>query len=388
MRKLIVQLFILYFLFLLSSCLNKSGKKHKMQQSSIENKVELPYEIGLEEKLNKKEDISLNILSKQLKYVVLETSPDCLLRKINHIVFTEQFIFISDFDALYKFGRNGKFIQKIGKTGRGPGEYRNVFTFALDKLQNKIFLNNWGIMQEYDFDGNYIRALDVMNLNSVQYILINSDKFIFHIGNTPVYSNPIKYSLIITDTNVKPVVKFINHHKRKSKPGITIARSPLYIFQGQIRFMEYGCDTLYTVLSDILKPYAIFDLGSFKMNPDPLIPLDEAGRDKVLKQLSKKLWIQDIIEDNDYFYITLAYGFSDSLELGIFNKHDKSITFLNGNGFKNNLNGGFPFWPKYIYNDSILVDFVDAYDYKAAVSDKISCDLKDESNPVLMILSR
>ncbi len=406
MRKLIINFFILYFISLLSSCVNKSGEKHKIEQNSIKKKVELPYEIGLKEKLNHTENIPLSILGKQLKYIVLETSPDCLLRKIDHIVFTDNFIFISDFDALYKFGRDGSFIQKIGKTGRGPGEYRNVFTFALDKLQNKIYLYNWGIMQEYDFDGNYIKSLDVKKLVSTQYIIHNSDEFIFHIGNAPEYSNPIEYSLIVTDTNAKPIASFINYHKRKSKPGITIAKSPFYIFRGQLRFMEYSVDTLYTVVSDRLKPYAIFDLGRFKMNPDPLIPLDESGKNKVLKQLNNKIWIRDILEDTDYLYINLAYGFTDSLKLGIFNKHDKSIIYLNGSGFINDLDGGVRFWPKYIYNDRVLVDYVKAYDFKATFLDKTSPDFKekygekytkliniadklnDESNPVLMIMKR
>ncbi len=408
MRKLIIQLFMLYFL-LLSSCVNEGEKKHKIEQNTTDKKVELPYKIALGENLNKTEDVPLSVLSKQLKYIVLETTPDCLLRKIDHMVFTDKYIFISDFTALYKFGVDGKFIQKIGKTGRGPGEYRNVFTFAIDEPLNKIFLTNWGIFQEYDFAGNYIRSIKIKSIitgfNSIQYIIQNSDKFIFHLANELEYINPIEYSLIITDTNAIPVMKFKNHNKRKSKPGITIAKSPFYLFQGQLRFMEYGVDTLFTLQSDSLKPYAIFDLGRFKMNPDPIIPFEASESEKVLKQLSKKLRISDIIEDNDFLYIKLAYGFTDSLKLGIFNKHDNNITFLNKRGFINDLDGGVNFWPRYIYKDSVLVDYVNAYDFKTAVSDKISHalkdkygeeytklihmvgELKDESNPVLLILN-
>jgi len=385
-------------------------KKYKIKQYATDKKVELPYQIVLGENLNKTGDVPLSILSKQLKYIVLETTPDCLLRRIDHIVFTDNYIFISDFDALYKFGIDGKFIQKIGKTGHGPGEYRNVFTFAIDEPRNKIYLTNWGIIQEYNFAGNYIRSIKIRSIipgfNSGQYIIQNSDKFIFHISNEPEYTNPIEYSLIVTDTNAIPIIKFKNHHKRKSKPGITILISPLYLFQGQVRFMEYCVDTLYTVLSDNLKPYAIFDLGRFKMNSDPSIPFQESGREKVLKQLSEKLRISNIKEDNDYLYINLVHGFTDSLKLGIFNKHDNNITFLNGRGFINDLDGGVNFWPRYIYKDSVLVDFVNAYHFKAVVSDKISHalkdkygekytklihmvgKLKDESNPVLLILNR
>ena len=142
------------------------------------------------------------------------------------------------------------------------------------------------------------------------------------------------------------------------------------------------------------------------MNPDPSIPLREPGLSKGLEQLSKKLWIRDIKEDDDYMYIKMVYGLTDSLKLGIFNKHDNNITFLNGNGFTNDLDGGVNFWPRYIYKDSVLVDYVNAYDFKAAVSDKISRDmedkygkkyakliqiageLKDESNPVLIAVNR
>ena len=90
--------------------------------------------------------------------------------------------------------------------------------------------------------------------------------------------------------------------------------------------------------------------------------------------------------------------------MGIFNKHDSNITFLNGRGFINDLDGGINFWPRYIFKDSILVDYVNAYDFKTSVSNKISNalkekygeeytklihmvgELKDESNPVLVIV--
>ena len=124
MRKLMIQLFMLYFL-LLSSCVNEGEKKHRIVQSAHDKKVGLSYQINIAEKLNNIEDVPLRILCKQLKYIALVTTPDCLLRKLDHIVFTNNFIFISDLDALYKFGSDGSFIQKRSEERRVGKECRS-----------------------------------------------------------------------------------------------------------------------------------------------------------------------------------------------------------------------------------------------------------------------
>ena len=63
---------------------------------------------------------------------------------------------------IYRFSRTGKFLNRIGSIGQGPGEYVNYLTFLVDedKKEVYIFSTNNGVLV-YDFEGRF--NLDVIS---------------------------------------------------------------------------------------------------------------------------------------------------------------------------------------------------------------------------------
>lgn len=61
---------------------------------------------------------------RSVEYVKLETTSESVF-KSGGVTLTDNYIFITDGSqpTILKFDRRGKFICKIGKFGRGPGEY-------------------------------------------------------------------------------------------------------------------------------------------------------------------------------------------------------------------------------------------------------------------------
>ena len=100
----------------------------------------------------------------------------------------------------------------------------------------------------------------------------------------------------------------------------------------------------------------------------------------------------------------MAFGVADSSKNCIFNKQSAETSIIEDIGFKNDIDGGARFWPKYIYNDNILVDYVDAFKFLSMLKKGDSNSLKGEgdirndkleilkktltesSNPVLLVL--
>jgi len=71
----------------------------------------------------------------------------------------------------------------------------------------------------------------------------------------------------------------------------------------------------------------------------------------------------------------------------IFLREWREVTFLKDNGFNNDLGGGPLFWPEQIINDTILVDWVDAFDLlKCIIPGSLRSKLSENSNPVLIVL--
>jgi hypothetical protein len=80
-------------------------------------------------------------------------------------------------------------------------------------------------------------------------------------------------------------------------------------------------------------------------------------------------------------------------------------TILKDKGFFNDLDEGISFWPRYVYNDNVMVDYIDAFELIMIIKkkqretprnkkrkrqyeefDKLAGQLDEFSNPVLMIL--
>lgn len=395
------KIYLLISFLVIVSC--KHTNTLKIDIEKTEKVVELPYFIDLEKNLNKIKPITLSSIGKELEYIPLETNANSLLRNIYQIVFSDSYIFISDFNKLLQFDRNGKFVRQVGANGRGPGEYINVSGFCIDEKKETVYIIAWGIhtVLEFGFNGKFIRSFN-KSFESLQFLVNDTNSFVFRL-ETKV-TNDYGFKLYLTDLKGTPLVKIKNYSRRTSKPALILSITPMYFFNDNIQFMQFGVDTLYTLKNEKLEPYAIFNLGKMKMDPDPMIPSQNLGKDDAFDQLKQKLWINKISENVQYLFLGLNYGFSDSSTTCIINKLTLETSFLEDNSFKNDIDGAINFWPKYVYNDSILVDYCEAYvllnyihswdtgERKRMYGDKylqlekLGNELKETSNPVLIIL--
>ena len=88
-------------------------------------------------------ELALSELGRELSYIPLETSELCLISNVTNLVFTKDYILITDSKELFQFSRSGKFLRKIGKLGKGPGEHGTFIKFAVDDSNEKeIFILN------------------------------------------------------------------------------------------------------------------------------------------------------------------------------------------------------------------------------------------------------
>lgn len=396
-----VILIILIAALILSSC--NHSRPSGLQNGESKKQVQLPYLFDLKRNLSNQKTVNLSSIGTDLNYIALETTPSSLLRKINQLVITDSNIFISDYHKLIQFDHNGKFIRQIGANGRGPGEYIYVSGFCVDNQSKKIYIIAWGIYSilEFNFDGKFIRSFN-KSFESLQIQVLDPNKLVFRL-DAEVTTSP-DFKLLITDLQGSLLSKIKNYNKRTSYPVFMIER-PMYFYKGLFHYNQFGVDTLYTLEDEELDPYAIFNLGKMKMDPDPAVPFPVVKGDEALRKLNNKLWIMKIVENNQYLFLELAYGLSDSITRCIANKNSLDVTFLESISLINDIDGGKNFWPKYIFNDTILVDFINAYNLINYVHNLNSEDyynkygtnfrklknlveeLKETSNPVLITIN-
>lgn len=369
--------FLLVGTIVLSACNNSKTPKAPIIDPI--GPPQLPYIIDLEKNLHNIKSIPLTQIGKEIEYIALETKPNCLLQKVNRIEFSSNYIFVCDYQKLLQFDRTGKFIRQVGAIGRGPGEYISIPNFSIDENKKRIYILGWGINKilVFDFNGKYLRSFS-QSFDSFQFLINEQNNFAFYIPNGP-QSIDSENSLIILDSAGNTLSKLKNYHRHTGK-GLVVLNIPMFYFKNNIRLLEPGVDTLKNLKNDILEAYAIFNLGKMRMEPHPHLPFTNPEQGEALNRLKEKLWITNVCENKPYIFLKLDFGLSDSSTYCLFNKQTLETTHLENDGFKNDMDGKISFWPKYIFNDSVLIDYKDAFELLNFIRKTQSIAKNDSNN--------
>ena len=188
-----------YILLLLVITLLGCSSNKKQEMTS---KLKIPV-INLSKNVSSVPSLLLSEVAEKLEIVPLEMTDESVLSDITEMQVTDHNIWIDHGREfyIYRFSRTGKFLNRIGSIGQGPGEYVNYSTFLVDEDKKEVYIiaNTNGVLA-YDFEGNFKRKIvDVQIIlqlfSSVydQYIL-NNQKF-FATQNFGLY-RPIDKDLL------------------------------------------------------------------------------------------------------------------------------------------------------------------------------------------------
>ena len=142
--------------------------------------------INLSEDVSTVPSLLLSEAAEKLEIVPLEMTDESVLSDITEMQVTDHNIWIDHGREfyIYRFSRTGKFLNKIGSIGQGPGEYTTYSTFLVDEDKKVVYIiaNTNGVLA-YDFEGNFKRKIvDIQMILQLfsspydQYIL-NNQKF-------------------------------------------------------------------------------------------------------------------------------------------------------------------------------------------------------------------
>ena len=136
-------------------------------------------------------------------YVFLETNDSSILQKIDKLRLENDTIYIADRDVLQMFGRkDGKWLGKIDRQGRGPGEYYYISDF--DVYDSGIYILSGNKIIIYDADATAMRTIQLEDW--FDRLAIREDGTIWlYSGN----SNETRYNFVLADpTDGKTKAKY------------------------------------------------------------------------------------------------------------------------------------------------------------------------------------
>lgn len=229
-------LFILLVVLQLS-CNNKDSKQAISLYKTIgqSKPIEIKIDVSESSTYRNPED-----LFDEPTFVKLETTSNNLIGNISQVLFRNDLIIVVDnaiSNSINVFDRDGKFKNKIGKPGQGPGEYISCYHVALVPDSDKIAVldDKLAKIHYYRIDGRYLNSVK-FEFSPINMEFINSETIAYAGLNNVKLNN---HDLILTDlkntvagTGFKGYYKenrfsYING-KLMSKYGNTVFFNPNY----------------------------------------------------------------------------------------------------------------------------------------------------------------
>jgi hypothetical protein len=283
---------ILLFSLISSVCL---GQK---VPTCIKHSSKAKFEIDLYPAFQRSDTYPLSMVAESLEYIPLELTENNLLGEyLKTIYITSDGIFVFDYaHGVYRFTREGKYLNKIGRVGRGPGECVKPIGMVLDSINKSVIFLDHDRLVKYDYEGNFLKN-HKLNFNANEILITKDGDLLLNDMYYPSQKPDARFSLqFFSETSDKLVSKVSCEVKDQIPFGIS--NPSMYNYNGQTFIKDYWSDTIYQVIDPFnLKTYAIINTGRLKHRYS-----DDKSMIKGGKNLNDS-WVIDItyISETDRF---------------------------------------------------------------------------------------
>ena len=242
----VINIFIFLFIVLLIGCKNQN----KIEQADIRFTLQPNSSIN---SFNSIDDVFT-----EPYYIPLETTKESLIGRIDKVVKFESCYVILDCEAdqVLRFNEEGKFLNSIGKIGKGPGEYLSV-----DDLQ--VFGNNVYLLARdskkiilFSIEGKFQREISLNDFYSNFTIANYEHAFLYRNFNSNIHQTNLVYFSL---TKEKVISNF--HKINKSQFGQGYATKCFDVNHKSIFFSAPNDYNIYTVTEKSTQPKYYIDFG-------------------------------------------------------------------------------------------------------------------------------
>ncbi|QZE15549.1 6-bladed beta-propeller [Halosquirtibacter laminarini] len=142
--------------------------------------------IHVPERLNG-ETIDASSIVDSIYAVPLETNKKCLIGAVSDIRIHNDLIYVIDkrvSQAIFVFDMKGRFLNRIGKKGRGPGEYTKLSGVHVDKCNNEILISSPPLRKllRYNPKGKFLGYIDI-NVAYLEFSILNDGNIVLYAWN-------------------------------------------------------------------------------------------------------------------------------------------------------------------------------------------------------------
>lgn len=209
-------------------------------------------------------DFSRHVSSFRL--IPLETGGESLLGNITKLCSDSSSLFVFDRQnsLVLRFSMDGSFLGRIGRKGRGSGEYLEVMDMSLDLLRHEVCLLDLagGKLLYYAYDGRYLRSQPLFyyygNLEFLGGRQVHSVSF-GHNGRIPSIDC---HRLVVSSSSQRPLFKGFPYPSSLRERFHWGNESPLRTCGGRVFYNHLLSDTIWEVCDSLCSARYVLDFPS------------------------------------------------------------------------------------------------------------------------------
>jgi len=334
--------------------------------------------------------VKMSDLFSEIRYITLETNPDCLIGYMNIPVFGKDIIIrsssgsVNGAQGIYRFSDKGKFLNTIGAIGRGPGEYQDNCdvriigdtVFVLSAFSKSIVC--------YSLTGVFLKNYH-LNIEAPpkSIVQLHDKSFMISLSSPSSIGNIIK-----TDRDFNIRTGYIKNLPFKSNP------LP-FMFQksrNQIFYFYNYLDTIFDISEGYPVPAIVLDYGHYSISREKRSIYEKENA------ILNKPSITYFSSNDEYLNLFINYPFKNSYYTIIYKIADgKQVTWSE---LINDIdNGTFDRWPGILTENNFVFTLMpltiierlknmttsEKSDPKNSGFVNMASKITPESNPVIMI---
>jgi hypothetical protein len=340
-------------------------------------------------------------LFKKVTPVVLEVTPNSLLRSIYKLCVMDELLIIMDINpvSILVFNRDGKFQHRIGNRGQGPGEYIDIADFCIDTVSKTIYLSDFYAKKIHQYDlysGKYLKSIRLSTAITNWYIYCHENEL--YISGKD-FSNKSEEGFLLhkidinTGKSSNAWFDFRDYNK-----GLNNIQYPfLHTNHNDIKFATNLMDTVMSISGNKIMPFLTFT-DKYKTTKDDVKNMDITNymhNESLFTSLNKISALTNYFECPDFLFLTLYTGANGRVILyDPETKHAKRFGAFNDDLVYSNQKRTMPIFVAadqkglYVYVHTIFInDFIEARD-KGELSLSMSNSpeiqkLDEDSNPLI-----
>lgn len=329
--------------------------------------------IDIQSALKNTRELKLSEIAKDIELIKLESKGESYFSDIKQIYVGEKYIVIldhrSDGKHLFIFYKDGKFHTLLNKTGKGPGEYVNIWSFAVSPDESRFVIGDQPSQKiiVYNMDGKFINETVLKNAGYFSGIdrltFLNDNKLLVNLFLTPS-KGEVFNSIIVFDKKLELITKLLPKPEFDPK-DINMGFTYLDVIDDQASLWESAYDTIFYIDKNLISTSKyLVDISNLNT--------------KIIWSFfintPRHLFMTGFPSNSDGNKMHFI-GFDKKLneEFNLNNKLDSKIADLD-QGIINDLNGLSPFIP-YIYQNNL-----DAMIFPINIDDITPSNIEDIKN--------